>query len=141
QPRKNGRRRNGRQPEPVTTQWLEEDGMEAPEQSAPVEEAAPFASQPGDSLDQIRKLVPWVTLTLFAVFPNDVTLAILVLSLALNGAQLWGTVRSMNMEHWGYVGLTLLAGGLRFWDLGLKALHHDESMHAYFSYLLFLNPS
>lgn len=37
----------------------------------------------------------------------------------------------MKLEHWGYVAVTLLGGGLRFWDLGLKPLHHDENMHAY----------
>ncbi|HLW01354.1 MAG TPA: flippase activity-associated protein Agl23 [Ktedonobacterales bacterium] len=141
QPRKNGRRHNGQQPEPVATEWLEEDAIEAAEQSEEADQDTSFASEPGDSLNQIRKLAPWVMLALFAAFPNYVTLAILVLSLALNGPQLWGIVRSMNIEHWGYVGLTLLAGGLRFWDLGLKPLHHDESMHAYFSYLFFLNPS
>ncbi len=140
QPGKNGRR-SEQQVEPVATQWLEEDSIEAPAQNLPGDQASSLLSQPGDSLDQIRKLVPWVTLTLFAVFPNYVTLAILALSIGLNGAQLWGMVRSMHIEQWGYVGLTLLAGGLRFWDLGLKPLHHDESMHAYFSYLLFLNPS
>jgi predicted membrane-bound mannosyltransferase len=34
-------------------------------------------------------------------------------------------------------GLILLAAVLtRFWDLGSRALHHDESLHAYFSWLL-----
>jgi uncharacterized protein (TIGR03663 family) len=33
--------------------------------------------------------------------------------------------------------LILLAAALtRFWDLGSRALHHDESLHAYFSWLL-----
>ena len=34
----------------------------------------------------------------------------------------------------GLYALILLAGVLtRFWDLGSRALHHDESLHAYFS--------
>jgi predicted membrane-bound mannosyltransferase len=34
-------------------------------------------------------------------------------------------------------GLILVAAVLtRFWDLGSRALHHDESLHAYFSWLL-----
>jgi predicted membrane-bound mannosyltransferase len=98
-------------------------------------------AEPGESLDQIRQAAPWVTLALFAVFPNYLTLGVLVVALALNGGRLLQIIRSMTIEHWGYVGLTLLAGGLRFWDLGLKPLHHDESMHAYFSMNLFLNPS
>ncbi|MBI4301304.1 MAG: TIGR03663 family protein [Chloroflexi bacterium] len=33
--------------------------------------------------------------------------------------------------------LLLIAGGLRFWDLGSRAFHHDESLHATFSWYLF----
>src|SRR5262245_29083396 len=34
-------------------------------------------------------------------------------------------------------GLILVAAALtRFWDLGSRALHHDESLHAYFSWML-----
>ena len=37
----------------------------------------------------------------------------------------------------GLYAIILLAGVLtRFWDLGSRALHHDESLHAYFSWLL-----
>lgn len=32
--------------------------------------------------------------------------------------------------------LVLVAGLLRFWDLGSRALHHDESLHAFFSWQL-----
>ena len=32
--------------------------------------------------------------------------------------------------------LLLAAAVSRFWDLGTRALHHDESLHAYFSWLL-----
>lgn len=34
-----------------------------------------------------------------------------------------------------YLGILSLAAGLRLWDLGAKTLHHDESLHAYFSWL------
>ncbi len=141
QPGQDGLRRNGRQSQPIAPEWVEEDELPVDEQSEQEDQPTTYSSEPGESLDVIRKLAPWVTLTLFAVFPNVVTLGILVLSLALNGPQLWRMVRSLSVEQWGYVGLTLVAGGLRFWDLGLMPLHHDESMHAYFSYLLFLNPS
>src|SRR3972149_42773 len=33
--------------------------------------------------------------------------------------------------------LVILAALLRFWDLGLRALHHDESLHAVYSWYLF----
>ncbi len=35
-----------------------------------------------------------------------------------------------------YAGILLLAALTRFWDLGSRALHHDESLHAYYSWLL-----
>ncbi|HEY7358872.1 MAG TPA: flippase activity-associated protein Agl23, partial [Ktedonobacterales bacterium] len=139
-PGENGHRKNGRQ-QPTAPQWFGEEADPFGEPGAQDGHAASFASAPGDSLEQIRKVAPWVTLTLFAVFPNYVTLGLLVVALALNGAQLLARVRALTLEQWGYVGLTLLAGGLRFWDLGLMPLHHDESMHAYFSMNFFLNPA
>ena len=36
-----------------------------------------------------------------------------------------------------YVLFTLIAALTRFWDLGSRALHHDESLHAYFSWLYY----
>ncbi len=134
-----GRRRNGRQPQ-AAPPLVEEEGA-FDQELLEEDQTAPAPDESGDTLEQIRKVAPWVMLTLFAVFPNLLTLGLLVVSLALNGSQLLRLVRSLKLEHWGYVGLTLLAGGLRFWDLGLKPLHHDESMHAYFSWILFLNPS
>ncbi|MBA3450372.1 MAG: TIGR03663 family protein, partial [Chloroflexia bacterium] len=35
-----------------------------------------------------------------------------------------------------YAVILALAALSRFWDLGSRALHHDESLHAYFSWLL-----
>jgi hypothetical protein len=72
----------------------------------------------------------WVTLVLFSVFPNFLTLGLLAVALALHTSRFLAIVRAMKLEHWGYVAVTLLGVGLRFWDLGLKPLHHDENMHA-----------
>ena len=36
-----------------------------------------------------------------------------------------------------YLALLAIGGAMRFWDLGSRALHHDESLHAYFSWLFF----
>jgi uncharacterized protein (TIGR03663 family) len=36
-----------------------------------------------------------------------------------------------------YAALVALGLALRLWDLGARALHHDESMHAYYAYELF----
>ena len=34
------------------------------------------------------------------------------------------------------LGIVLLAAALRFWDLDERAVHHDESLHGYYSWLL-----
>src|SRR5689334_16968955 len=46
-------------------------------------------------------------------------------------SQLW-----IGIAFWGVI---LLAAILRFWALGARPLHHDESLHAYYSRLLLLN--
>ncbi len=43
----------------------------------------------------------------------------------------------LTRETFAYAVLFVAAFGLRFWDLGSRALHHDESLHAYYSYQLF----
>ena len=35
-----------------------------------------------------------------------------------------------------YAALVVLGFGFRLWDLGARAMHHDESLHAYYSYQL-----
>ncbi len=45
----------------------------------------------------------------------------------------WDYVRSLTPETWVWIAVLTLATVLRFWALGAKPLHHDESMHAYFS--------
>ena len=47
---------------------------------------------------------------------------------------LHGFVRSLTVESLAYIVIFFLAVGTRFWDLGSRALHHDESLHAYFSW-------
>lgn len=37
-----------------------------------------------------------------------------------------------------YLLLIAAAGAMRFWDLGSRALHHDESLHAIYSWYLFI---
>jgi uncharacterized protein (TIGR03663 family) len=53
----------------------------------------------------------------------------------------WRWLRSLTFENWVWIGVLLLATVLRFWGLGDKPLHHDESMHAYFSLAFAQNPS
>lgn len=45
----------------------------------------------------------------------------------------------LNWEMAAYLALILIGGGFRFWDLGARALHHDESLHAYYSWNLYQN--
>jgi uncharacterized protein (TIGR03663 family) len=53
----------------------------------------------------------------------------------------WQSVRHMTTGQWLWVGVFALGAILRFWGLGDKPLHHDESMHAFYSYLFARNPS
>lgn len=57
----------------------------------------------------------------------------------------WNTMvswlRNRSVEQWGYAAVFLLGAFLRFWQLGAKPLHHDESLHAYFSLMFLENPS
>jgi uncharacterized protein (TIGR03663 family) len=54
---------------------------------------------------------------------------------------MWRWLHSLTFENWVWIGVLLLATVLRFWGLGDKPLHHDESMHAYFSLAFAQNPS
>ncbi len=40
-------------------------------------------------------------------------------------------------EYLPFLGLMFIGLVLRFWDLGYKALHHDESLHAFYSWRLY----
>ncbi|HLG51459.1 MAG TPA: flippase activity-associated protein Agl23 [Chloroflexota bacterium] len=44
----------------------------------------------------------------------------------------------LDREVVAFLALTLFAGLLRFWDLGSRMLHHDESLHAVYSYYLYI---
>ena len=46
-------------------------------------------------------------------------------------------LKTNRIEIVAYITLLIAAAVMRFWDLGLRALHHDESLHAYFSWQLF----
>ncbi|MBM2827069.1 MAG: hypothetical protein HW403_1133, partial [Dehalococcoidia bacterium] len=39
---------------------------------------------------------------------------------------------------WVYLVLILVAAAMHFWDLGSRALHHDESLHAIYSWYLYM---
>ncbi|MCA1644527.1 MAG: hypothetical protein LC797_03340, partial [Chloroflexi bacterium] len=40
-------------------------------------------------------------------------------------------------EYLPFLGLMFVGLVLRFWDLGAKAFHHDESLHAFYSWRLY----
>lgn len=44
----------------------------------------------------------------------------------------------IDREMAAYVALVLLAGLMRFWNLGSRMLHHDESLHAVYSWYLYV---
>lgn len=50
-------------------------------------------------------------------------------------------IKRRTWEQWAWIGVLGLAAILRFWDIGAKALHHDESMHAFYSLLFARDPS
>ncbi len=45
-------------------------------------------------------------------------------------------LRSLTFEHWLWVSLTLVALGMRLVGLGDRALSHDESLHALYSWYI-----
>ena len=44
----------------------------------------------------------------------------------------------LTWEAAAYLSLLVVGAGMRFWDLGSRALHHDESLHGFYSYELYL---
>jgi predicted membrane-bound mannosyltransferase len=50
-------------------------------------------------------------------------------------------VRGLTVEQWLWIAVFVVAALFRFWGLGDKPLHHDESMHAYFSLAFAANPA
>ena len=48
-----------------------------------------------------------------------------------------GGLRLRWWELAGYVSLLLVAGSMRLWDLGSRAMHHDESLHSFYSWNLY----
>ncbi len=59
--------------------------------------------------------------------------------------RLVGTMRSsyrnkipIKMEFGIYLGLIIISGFMRLWELGSRAMHHDESLHALYSWYLYV---
>jgi uncharacterized protein (TIGR03663 family) len=52
---------------------------------------------------------------------------------------LW--LRERTPEQWAFAAIFLLGAVLRIWGLADKPLHHDESLHAYYSWQFLLNPA
>ncbi|MCA9858957.1 MAG: TIGR03663 family protein [Thermomicrobiales bacterium] len=50
----------------------------------------------------------------------------------------WMLPSSVSWETVAYLVMIALAIGTRFWNLGDKALHHDESLHAYYSWVYYV---
>jgi uncharacterized protein (TIGR03663 family) len=56
-------------------------------------------------------------------------------------ARFAGFIRGVTIEGWLWVAVLGLASVLRIWGMGDKPLHHDESMHAFFSLTFARNPA
>ena len=54
---------------------------------------------------------------------------------AVDRAPSIGIPLRISWETASYLVLILIAAVTRFWDLGSRALHHDESLHAYYSWI------
>ena len=54
---------------------------------------------------------------------------------ARSDAQVRGLLVDFTVEKVLWGSLLVLAALTRFWDLGAKALHHDESLHSYYSWI------
>lgn len=80
-----------------------------------------------------------------AIAPRTFTWLELRTRLRAHGATLaqdgWLWLRTLTTEQWLWIGVLALATILRFWGLGDKPLHHDESMHAFYSLLFAEDPS
>ncbi|GAC1463973.1 MAG: hypothetical protein PVSMB7_06370 [Chloroflexota bacterium] len=44
---------------------------------------------------------------------------------------------ALTVEHALYIGIAMLAFALRFWDIGSRAMHGDEAVHAWFAWNLY----
>lgn len=44
---------------------------------------------------------------------------------------------ALRWELVAFASVLVIGAGLRFWDLGARALHHDESLHGYYSWVLY----
>jgi uncharacterized protein (TIGR03663 family) len=45
------------------------------------------------------------------------------------------SLRCVTVEHMIWIGILTFAALTRLWDLGSRALHHDESLHTYYSWI------
>lgn len=57
------------------------------------------------------------------------------------GQRLWERTRRLSLESRLWIALVALAAILRYWNLGNKPMHHDESMHAYYSLAFARDPA
>ena len=56
------------------------------------------------------------------------------------GRGIVGLLERVDLRWWeaaSYAALMAAAAAMRLWDLGSRAMHHDESLHAFFSWLLY----
>ena len=81
------------------------------------------------------------TTTDYPLPPTAQPIPSIAASLATTRQDITQWLRARTPEQWVYTSIFALAAVLRFWDLSYKALHHDESLHAYYSLQFLLNPA
>jgi uncharacterized protein (TIGR03663 family) len=74
----------------------------------------------------------------FAVPLNDPAAEEAFQDLPVGRQALPGLAVRVTWEVAAYAALVVVGAGLRLWDLGSRALHHDESLHGFYSYELFV---
>jgi uncharacterized protein (TIGR03663 family) len=77
-----------------------------------------------------------------AVIDRPIESAVAQPGVARYQEQFWlrpfSSVVPLDRELVAFLLLTIIAGVLRFWDLGSRMMHHDESLHAVYSYYLYV---
>ena len=70
---------------------------------------------------------------------NEPSKAPVTIQISYEGVMTW--LRENFLRHWersAYVVIVAFAAGLRLWDLGSRSFNHDESLHATFSWYLYM---
>ena len=133
-----GKKRNSRAQRRTNAALVHQSASPAPNaQTASVDGSVALTSAqvnvPGDEVARDEEVIPVVSSVYDAPSIRE------RLSYRTDKAREY--IRHMTWQQWAWIGVLVLATVLRFWDLGAKPLHHDESMHAFFSFTFARSPA